>query len=175
MLYEICVRRSADLRNMRKREELCILVISMVILALLGRFGLYQYKNSIDSFTSDVLRTYMSNIYGTGRFSAVPFLEIGIMHFVYLHLLLFFAVSVKIKLNRKLFLFTAFFSFVYIFLIGFMYVHSWAIQNIEKNGEYLTGFVSYMLVPTILVYGYWIYEVIKIIKEKIRRRINCGS
>lgn len=57
-----------------------IVLVSMTIYNSVIASGIYE---------NDVLGAYINNLYGAKRFSAVPFLSIPVMHFVYAFVLLY--------------------------------------------------------------------------------------
>ncbi len=134
---------------------------STMILAILVIFALINYfTTSNDVFATEVLTIYMNNLYGTGRFSAVPFFDVPIMVLLFIHLLLFLVSKKKDKRDILLFVLITSISVIFIMTTGRLYISSWAVQNMQEHGEYLTGFGQYMLFPTILIYVYWIYKLL---------------
>ena len=144
-------------------RHIVIVTISAVQLVVLFLIFTLQYLGSLDSYSYQmyIINTYIKNIYVTVRFSAFPFVDISIMILFYFHIIAF--CLLKRKQSHENFLFACFsLSFVlYIFVIGYMYVKQWASENMGAYGEYLTSFEKSMITASIMIYGYWIYVLIR--------------
>lgn len=132
------------------------------LFVLLALFAL-QYFGNLESFEyqMDIINTYIKNIYGTVRFSAFPFVDISIMILFYFHIIAFCLLRSKQAHENFLFACFSLSLVLYIFAIGFMYVKQWASENMGAYGEYLTGFEKSMITASIMIYGYWIYVLIR--------------
>lgn len=139
---------------------LIIGIVSTLVLVILVIFALCNYSVCKNEFSIDVMNSYICNLYGTQRFSAVPIIDVPIMVFLYTHILLFLCKKNKKKQLSIMFIVITSIIIVYILIIGEIYINSWAAKNIQDNGEYLTGFETYMVIPTITIYAYWIYVLL---------------
>ncbi|SFD09710.1 hypothetical protein [Butyrivibrio sp. YAB3001] len=143
-------------------------VFFAVIICLFIYIGTYK-KVLNDGFVADVQNTFLNNLFETGRFSAMPFGDISIMHFVFVHMFVFFVISSYTKLIQNGFLFwnITLTVLMYIGYLGIAYMFRWAEENIVIYNEYLTGFDKYMLVCAIMIYGYWIYIAVNAAVERV--------
>ena len=98
------------------KHVLTIGISSTLVLVLFVIFAINHYYEPYDDFSIDVLNTYEHNLYGTGRFSAVPFIDVPIMVLFYSHVLLF--CFVKKNKNVWLFIVITSINVIYFWVIG---------------------------------------------------------
>ena len=153
-----------------KKHEIknSFLIIVSVLVFILITFSIFHNIHYSSSFEGDVLKSYIKRLYGTGGFSAVPFLDMCVMHFVFGVFVVYF-LFVRSKVNVDAFFASISITvFAYIFLIGFCYIRLWALDNMSENGEYLTGVANYMMIISVMYYCFFAGVVYLAITRKIK-------
>ena len=158
---------------MRTNDSLICVVAkwlcSIIILCALC-VGVYYltFKLLFDGFKLDLENTYINNIFETGRFSAIPGLDVSIFAFILLNIFVFWILRNKSRcaLSPKLFLFTLVVSLVFILFIGVMYIHSWGAASVARYDEYLHGFAGYMYLVEGIWIMQWIFQIVYIIRHR---------
>ena len=138
-----------------------IFILAVVFVA----FTIYNYMFAAGSLFQDILNTYINNLYGSIRFSAVPMLNIGIMPFLYIHIVAYVLLWKRID-NHRLFIWETAILISYVLFIGYMYTNLWGVKNLSLRDEYLTNFNYYMIPVAVAIYGFWIYEIFTYILKK---------
>ena len=136
------------------------LLISVFVFMVLVTVTIYNAISGSASYGKDVFGAYISNLYGTKRFSAMPFFSISIMHFIYLCVFIYILIIRKQQKRDGIFVAFIMTAILYIIAIGVGYIRIWASNNLMQNGEYMTGFGNYMLPVTILLYGLLLYLIV---------------
>ncbi len=162
--------KSRDKGTLIQTQNIVMVIISLCIICAIALIIGVQIFFEMDSFVYDVMDTYISNLYGTVRFSAVPFIDLCVMHFVYLHVIIFYLLKKRIQRSNRLFFSITLSIVIYVFLIGGCYVIKWANENIVCNGEYLTGFERYMTIIVAMIFGYWAYVIANVFVNRIRNK-----
>ena len=156
-------KRQKDKGTFLLFERVGIIAIAVIQLLVLLAIFASQYFGGFDSFDyqMDIINTYIKNLYGTARFSAFPFVDISVMMLFYIHAIMFCLLKRKQAYEIFLFSISSLSFVIYVFSVGFMYVKKWATENMGTYGEYLTNFEKAMITASIMIYGYWIYVLIK--------------
>ena len=100
-----------------------IFILAVVFVA----FTIYNYMFAAGSLFQDILNSYINNLYGSIRFSAVPLLNIGIMPFLYIHIVAYVLLWKRID-NHRLFIWETAILISYVLFIGYMYTNLWGVQ-----------------------------------------------
>lgn len=141
-------------------------VIIATVFVLLISLSAYLSMNYSGSFENDVLYSYLGNLYGTSRFTAVPVLDICIMHFIYAIFAVYYGILRKQIGNEDVFGGISIVAFAYLVIIGACYTRTWAKENMAQFGEYLTGFSGYMMTVASLYYSFIVYSIVLAITKK---------
>ena len=150
-------------------RDMTTFLCALLIILGVGFAILYQITRQEKTFQADVLNTYINNLCGTNRFSAIPFLEISMMPFIYLHFVIFMFARKRNMYTYNIFCSITITLLIYIFVIGMLYAYRWSADNLATHGEYMTGFGDYMLLPSILIYVFWGYIVIGTIISHVKK------
>ena len=109
----------------KENKEMGKMALGMFALAVVFvAFTIYNYMFAAESLFQDILNTYIKNLYGSIRFSAVPMLSIGIMPFLYIHIFAYILLRKRINHHRLFFGGTAVLM-TYVLFIGYMYTKFW--------------------------------------------------
>ncbi len=135
-----------------------------ILLVLTAQFN----ANLRNTFESDVFNSYISTLYGTYRFSAVPLIEVSPFCFVLLTMLIYYVYLRKKHNADGLFASITITSIIYIFVIGYCYIHRWAADNIVQHGEYMTGVANHMALVVSMYYGFVMYSLISVFTRKMK-------
>jgi hypothetical protein len=129
---------------------LALLVCIMATAIYVGRKKLIDG----DGFRRDVLNTFLKSLFTTHRYSFGRAIGIPVLGVLIISVLLFLIFSRKnLKALREIMLITIG-SVVYIAFLCGLYVLKFAYENIQQ-GEYLTGFENYVLIPVIMTMCFW--------------------
>ncbi len=153
--------RIGDILN--KQKSLSLYLCALILLFAFSVYGLCTRG----SFESDVMGAYIGNLYSTKRFSATPFFDTCPMHLILFGWVIYYCGIKNKVMYDELYISVLGTVLVYIFVIGYCYIHFWAIENLKQNGEYLTNFAHYMIPAVALWYSIAIFSIMTLAIRKV--------